>query len=213
MRNHKSSSSPRVDTLFRIWSRFYDHPIPQKLFYGRVHQILLAETCDLKPTQILDAGCGTGELLAKIARRWPNAHLTGIDLSQEMLEVAKQKNYGGTDVDFFEASVYELPCPSNTFDLITNTISSHFYLQFETALSEFYRVLKPGGTLAMASPGNGPLRFLPGPWKKTLSVPDAEYRSPQQQTKAMESEGFTVNSVVPLPFFSWLYIATKPTQN
>ena len=203
----------RVALLFKIWSKFYDHPWPQKLFYGKVHQVLLNKTLELQPDQILDAGCGTGELMTKMARRWPAVNLTGLDLSHQMLAVARDKSFACPSTHLLEGTVYQIPAATQQFDLITNTISSHFYMQFDQALNEFYRVLKPGGTLAMASMGNGLLRFIPGPWQEALTIPDASYRSPAKQRAEMEAAGFMVESISPLPFMSWLYIAKKPKLN
>lgn len=208
--NESQNASKRVEILFKIWSRFYDHPIPQKMFYGKVHQVLLNKTLPLQPNTILDAGCGTGELMIKMARRWPAAKLTGLDLSHPMLEVAKHKQYSAEEVHILEGTVYKIPTPDNEFDLLTNTISSHFYLNFDAALSEFYRVLKPGGTLAMASMGNGLLRFIPGPWQEQVTIPDASYRSPNKQRGDLEAVGFEIEDISPLPMSSWLYIAKKP---
>ena len=167
--------------------------------------------CDgLAPQQVLDVGCGTGELLATMAQRWPQTSFTGLDLSAEMLSVAGAKDYNGAEVRLLPANVYEIPLEDDTFDLVTNTTSSHFYLEFERALQEITRVLRPGGRLLMASLSNGPLRFLPGNLGKGISVPGARYRSPAEQKAALEAAGLRVLTIKPTAWPSRLYIATKP---
>ncbi len=46
---------------------------------------LLAQVPELRPTRVTDLGCGTGHLTAELAQRWPQAQVTGIDSSAEML--------------------------------------------------------------------------------------------------------------------------------
>jgi ubiquinone/menaquinone biosynthesis C-methylase UbiE len=202
-------STEHVEKIFKVWSGFYDHPLPQKLFYGRIHNILLKALKDLKPISILDAGCGTGELFTKIAKQWPAAKLVGLDLSADMLKVAADKTYLNDDVSFIEASVYDIPSPDEEFDLITNNISSHFYLEFEDALREFARVLKPGGTLAMASLTNGAVGVFPGPFKKELPMAEMRFRGTSFQKKELQRCGFKVSRVIRLPLNARLFIATK----
>ena len=130
----------RVEWLFRVWSSFYDHPLLQRLFYGRVHQLLLAEISHVSPEAILDAGCGTGQLLRELGRRFPATRFIGIDLSAAMLAKARNKTYPGDHpVELIEGSVYQIPLQDASVGVITNTISSHSYLDFEAPLSEFYR--------------------------------------------------------------------------
>lgn len=203
------STSERVQFLFRLWSRVYDRPVFQRTYYGRVHKQLLASIETLAPGAVLDAGCGTGELLVTLARRWPQSRLVGLDLSPDMLELARGKDYGRANVDLVEGSVYSLPFENESFDLLTNTISSHFYTNLPQALSEFSRVARPGATLVMASLGNGPLRHFPGPWRDVLPWVDAEYRSPREQRRHMENAGFEVGHVERLPWPAWLYVGRK----
>lgn len=88
-----------------------------------------------------------------MASCWPKAEFSGLDISPEMLEVAKNKNYNCNNISFFNNTVYKIPVENNHFDLITSTISSHFYQDFDLALKELFRVLKPDGALVMASQG------------------------------------------------------------
>ncbi|MCA9677629.1 MAG: methyltransferase domain-containing protein [Myxococcales bacterium] len=195
-----------VTPLFRLWSRVYDLPLFQ-LYYGRVHDRLLA----LAPARVdaaLDVGCGTGELLVKLAQRWPAAQLAGIDLSAAMLAQAARKPFAA-EVELIEGSVYELPFDTGVFDLVTNTLSSHFYLDLPAAADELARVTRPGGTLVMASLGNGPLRLLPGALGAERRTATMVHRAPREQRRILDDAGFDVERVESLLPIGWLYLARR----
>jgi ubiquinone/menaquinone biosynthesis C-methylase UbiE len=195
-----------VEPLFRLWSKVYDLPFFQA-YYGRVHDRILARAPE-QVSSALDVGCGTGELLVKAARRWPQAHLAGLDLSADMLARGRDKDYGGAEVDLVEGSVYAMPFADGSFDLVTNTVSSHFYRDFPAAIAEIARVTAPGGTLAMASLGNGLARLLPGPLGEQAAVGVMIYRSPALQRRMLEDGGFAVDRIERLPM-GWLYLARR----
>jgi trans-aconitate 2-methyltransferase len=63
---------------------------------------LLAQLDDISPKSVVDLGCGTGELTAELARKWPQAEVMGVDSSPEMLEKSKPhagEHDGGVDAD------------------------------------------------------------------------------------------------------------------
>jgi ubiquinone/menaquinone biosynthesis C-methylase UbiE len=196
---------PRVERLFRLWSPVYDSRVFQRLYYGRVHERLLAAAGSLDASRILDVGCGTGELLLKCLRRWPSAALTGVDLSAAMLERARTKTYGKVPPSLVEASVYALPLDVAAFDLVFNSISSHFYVEGERAFREIARVTRPGGTFLQASVANGVLARLPGHFKDGLAIPSAIYRSPEAQSRLLEASGFQIVRVTRVMPVTWLY--------
>jgi len=196
-----------VEPLFRLWSHVYDLGVFQA-YYGRVHDRILG----LAPDRIesaLDVGCGTGELLVKLARRWPEARLAGLDLSVDMLAQAAAKP-SLAEVELVQGSVYELPFPDGSFELVTNTLSSHFYRDFPAAAHELCRVTAPGGLLVMASLGNGPARLLPGALGRQTRLGATIHRSPVEQRRLLEAAGLVVERVEPLCPIAWLYLARRP---
>lgn len=139
-----------VEYLFRLWSGIYDQAIFQKPFYRRVHRAVLGalDASDPRAREILDLGCGTGQLTADLAARYPAAHVTGLDLSADMLAVARRRL---TNPSLLRANVYALPLASSSIDLVTSTISYHWYLEPHRALAELRRALRPGGRLILAT--------------------------------------------------------------
>lgn len=97
--------------------------------------------------RILDIGCGTGVLLAELSRAVPNAALTGIDMSAEMLDVARQRL--GRAADLRQAAAESLPFDDAEFDVVISTSVFHFIRQPVEALHEIRRVLQENGKLVI----------------------------------------------------------------
>jgi ubiquinone/menaquinone biosynthesis C-methylase UbiE len=108
----------------------------------------LARLPALKPQdRVLDVGCGTGELLARIAAKYPSARLAGIDPVAEMLEVAREKL--SEKVDLRVAWADDLPWPDDSFDLVISCNMFHYITHPVPAVQEMTRVLHPGGRLVI----------------------------------------------------------------
>ena len=115
------------------------------------------------------------------------------------------KPWGHRPPTLTEGNVYHLPFERGGFDLVFNSISSHFYRDGARALAEIARVTAAGGRLYQASLGNGLLRFLPGPWRDGLSIPSAIYRSPRAQSALLAGAGFEVERLSRYLGNTWLY--------
>lgn len=135
--------------FFDRWAPCYDF-LFTTVFYQAVHQRLL-EFVEL-PTSadILDIGCGTGRLLNRLAKQFPQVQGTGLDLSPEMIKEAKDKNIYGSRLQFLQGNVEALPFPDSAFDAVFCTISFLHYPHPELVLAEIKRVLRPGGIFYLA---------------------------------------------------------------
>jgi ubiquinone/menaquinone biosynthesis C-methylase UbiE len=102
---------------------------------------------------ILDIGCGAG-VDSIIAARLvgPSGSVTGIDLVPEMLARASENaRLAGLDnVTFQESSAEQLPFPDNSFDMVISNGVFNLVVDKVKALSEVFRVLKPGGRFLLA---------------------------------------------------------------
>lgn len=99
---------------------------------------------DRNVNNILDCCTGTGDIALILKTKFPDSKITGIDVSPKMLELAKQKV---KNVKFIEGSCTDLPFEDNSFDLVTIFFGLRNIGDYEKAISEIYRILKPGGEI------------------------------------------------------------------
>jgi ubiquinone/menaquinone biosynthesis C-methylase UbiE len=97
---------------------------------------------------IVDVGCGPGYLVADIAEALPHLHVIGVDIAEEMIEVAARNlsSLGLSEqVEFRRGDAQNLPFEDNAVDFVVSTLSLHHWSDPRQALQEIYRVLKPEG--------------------------------------------------------------------
>lgn len=104
---------------------------------------------DVQPGQrVLDVACGTGVLARAAADRvGPDGSVVGVDINDGMLAVARQK---APDITWEVAPAEALPFASNTFERVVSQFGLMFFADPAQAIAEMVRVLRPGGTLAIA---------------------------------------------------------------
>jgi ubiquinone/menaquinone biosynthesis C-methylase UbiE len=135
--------------LFDHWAPSYDWLFPS-VFYQAIHKRLL-EYVNLPPqANVLDLGCGTGRLLNRLADRFPDLRGTGLDLSSQMLRVARRSNRHHPRLIFIEGKAESLPFADGQFDAVFNTISFLHYPEPKQVFAEVARVLKEGGSFYLA---------------------------------------------------------------
>jgi SAM-dependent methyltransferase len=99
---------------------------------------------------VLDVACGTGNTSIPLARA--GAHVTGVDIASNLLEQARARAAAeGLDITFEEGDAEQLSYPNASFDAVVTMFGAMFAPRHELVTSEFARVLKPGGLLAMAN--------------------------------------------------------------
>jgi len=99
---------------------------------------------------VLDVGCGTGFLAREMAITiGPAGRVVGIDSSPDMLEVAAQRCAGLAQVSFKQGLVEQLPEQDHSFDALACVQVLLYVDDIVQALAEMYRVLKPGGRIAV----------------------------------------------------------------
>jgi ubiquinone/menaquinone biosynthesis C-methylase UbiE len=133
--------------LFDVWSRFYDAPLVQRLTYRPEHDAVLRALRSKRHERLLDVGCGTGLLSARIARTLPGCGVVGCDFSRGMLARAAAGRRGARWV---RGDALHLPFADASFDALVSTEAFHWFPDQPAALKEFRRVLEPGGRLLVS---------------------------------------------------------------
>jgi ubiquinone/menaquinone biosynthesis C-methylase UbiE len=109
---------------------------------------------------ILDLGCGTGEITRRLAQRYPQAHVVGIDILEGNLAIARRDSAAlGERVSYEVGDAFALPQSSATFDLVVCRHLSQAVPNFGHVLDEISRVLKPNGWAHLLSEDYGMLRM------------------------------------------------------
>ena len=110
---------------------------------------------------ILDVGCGHGELLLKLRRRYPNARLVGVDRSPDLIRTAKSKaSAEGATVEFYTGDAQCLEFPPHSFDHLLSVHMLYHVPNILNALKEFARVLKPSGQVVITTNSTKTKPFL-----------------------------------------------------
>ncbi|WOX23932.1 trans-aconitate 2-methyltransferase [Streptomyces solicathayae] len=109
------------------------------------------------PARIADVGCGAGNVTVLLADRWPDARITGLDLSPEMLRQA-EKDFagptpGGGSLDFRTADAADWT-PDEPYDLIVSNAALQWVPGHAESFAAWIAGLAPGGVFAFQVPNN-----------------------------------------------------------
>ncbi|HET7102567.1 MAG TPA: ubiquinone/menaquinone biosynthesis methyltransferase [Terracidiphilus sp.] len=221
-----NSIAPRYDLLNHVLSANID-----RLWWRRAACAFRSELTQ-PDAAILDICCGTGDLTMALLRYRPAGArpILAADFARAMLSRGAQK-FAARGAIALEADALHLPLRSASLDLVVTAFGFRNLANYESGLSEFHRVLKPGGRLGIlefSEPGgivgtayavyfrrvlpaigrlicgaSGPYNYLPA------SV--GSFPPPPQMLNLMRSAGFTGCSWQPYTFgIAGLFTCTRP---
>lgn len=98
---------------------------------------------------LLDVACGTGLFEARLRQHRPRMRATGVDLSPEMLNVAREHFAGDARYQFVAGSAEHLPSDDAAFDVVVCNNAFHLVQDAGAALREFHRVLRERGRIVI----------------------------------------------------------------
>lgn len=202
----------------RLYSKRYEgftFNIYEKVYQRRRINVLLQYPAVSAARTILDAGCGSGDLLLAIRRRNPTAKLTGFDLSKSLAGIAQAKRLADTSISV--GSVTAITSPADAFDLVCCIGVLPYVDEIDTALRELRRVLKPDGVCLVTYPYKNPVvNFLRenalGKWIKRVVLKMAYFKValdiPQFEAHCRQN-GFIITGSRKLPLSEILYELKK----
>jgi SAM-dependent methyltransferase len=129
-------------------AQFYDEHAQR--FMESIYRRFAARAARISDSgnKVLDVGTGSGLLAIELARVRSDWQITGIDISENMLKLARQKanRVGFTEgLNFQQASAEALPFPENYFNLVVSQASLHLWINPVKVFNEIARVTVPGG--------------------------------------------------------------------
>lgn len=122
----------------------------------------------LEPRVVLDLGCGTGELLVTLKRRYRKARLIGLDFAPGMLHQAARRDTGLLRLNrprWLCGDMEALPLADDSVDLIVSNASLQWANDLGAVFAEQLRVLRPGGLLLFTTFGPDTLSELRAAWR------------------------------------------------
>ncbi|MDX6358881.1 MAG: trans-aconitate 2-methyltransferase, partial [Nocardioidaceae bacterium] len=118
---------------------------------GRPFVELLARVAADRPGDVVDLGCGPGNLTTLLRARWPAARLRGLDSSPEMIETARAAE---PDLDFEVADLRDWAAADDAVDVLVSNATLQWVPGHLELLPALVGHLRPGGWLAFQVPGN-----------------------------------------------------------
>jgi ubiquinone/menaquinone biosynthesis C-methylase UbiE len=179
-----------------VWN--WESPAGKMRWQRRVKML----TAHLKPADnVLEIGCGTGYFTKEIVKT--GAFVTAIDISPELLDIAKLE-IKESNVNFVLDNAYDLSFEADSFDSIVGSSVLH-HLEIEKAVSEMFRVLKPGGSFYftepnMMNPQIALQKNIPALKRKLGDSPDETAFFRWSLIKLMRNTGFVDISIKPFDF-------------
>ncbi|MDU6012001.1 MAG: methyltransferase domain-containing protein [Slackia sp.] len=161
---------------------------------------------------VLDVGCGTGPVIELLAKKYPEKHFVGLDITPAMIEAARSK--GLLNAEFVVGDAENLPFGDGGFDAVLCSNSFHHYPNPGAFLREAHRVLRPGGKLILRDyTSNDVVVWLMNtfemPLARLVGHGDVRILKMGEYRELMEATGFAIEKLAAQKGFRAHLVARK----
>ena len=185
--------------IWDYWASKYDRIWGfQKYSLRPTRRFILRYIKNLKPqpNNILDIGCGVGELSLEISSQYPNSKIMAVDYSQGMISRAKA-DFSAPNITHLLGSLENIP-PNTRFDLIVSTHSFPYFPDKLKAALQMKQLLTPGGRLLIIQGNKNNLYDYLWLALVQVGVSKADFLAVKKIKSILQNVGFTVESVIPV---------------
>ena len=152
-------------------------------------------------SRVLDAGCGPGRELRRVAALLPRGEAVGVDLAAGMVEVAHAaaRARAFDNCALFQADVGSLPHEfDRKFDLVYSCLAHHHYPDPAAAAASVLRCLRPGGLYCIIDPGPAWFNALSAPLGRLADPGWIGWKTPEEFRALLDASGFARTCWIPL---------------
>jgi SAM-dependent methyltransferase len=164
-------------------------------------------------SRVLDAGCGPGRELRRVAESLPQGEVVGIDLAAGMVTTshAAARARGLENCAFFQADVGDLPTEfTGAFDVVYSCLAHHHYPAPAAAAAGVHRCLRPGGVYCVIDPGPAWFNALSSPLGRFADPGWIGFKTPDEFRALLDEAAFARTCWIPLlPGFG-MAVGQKP---
>lgn len=160
---HTTEQRDKIKQAFDKAAHTYDqYAILQKQVAAGVEQLCLQHAQSGRREQLLDIGAGTGFVTRPLLQHYPDAQITALDLSQNMLNtIPDHAQLHKVCADFMH-----LPFEEPQFDVVTSSLALQWGQDLQPLFDGLYKVLRPGGQLVFSTLLEDSLFELRNSWKQ-----------------------------------------------
>jgi SAM-dependent methyltransferase len=152
-------------------------------------------------SRVLDAGCGPGRELRRVASLVPRGEVVGIDLAAGMVTTAHAaaRAHGLENCAFFQADVCDLPSEfTGAFDVVYSSLAHHHFPDPSAAAVGIHRCLRPGGVYCVVDPGPAWFNALSSPLGRFADPGWIGFKTPDEFQALLRESGFVRVCWIPL---------------
>lgn len=146
------------ESFARAASTYEEHAVLQREVQERMLGRL--DWVRMQPEQVVDLGCGIGEALDHLSRRYRKARLAGVDFAPEMVARARRRGRWLRRPQVVCGDLEALPLAEQSFDLAVSSSALQWCASLDQAFTEVRRILRPGGLWMFTTFGPDTLREL-----------------------------------------------------